>query len=222
MEKTTQCLWSESRIGRTTTFPNCYTSLLKNKSVFWFDNAFVTVCLGTGTTMSWWHFYMYRIKSSTIHVTPCSDHMYNVWAHFDVTGGRGRWWHDRYRRPGCRAKMFCYSYALNHWIFWIWCWDNSNNLCGDRTRYLKPKYDLFQTLTECFLCLKLTSCHNVISKKLKMPHMKFQHIQCLQKHTFERFRELILVCITVSALLVRGTFTKINMLSSRPVARIIC
>ena len=164
MEKTMQCLWSESWIGRTTTFPNCYTLLLKNKCVFWFDNASVTVCLGTGTTMSWWGFFICIISKVLQYM---SHHVQITCTVCELTlmleaGGDGGGMHD--------------SQDVLSFIS-VKPMDILNMMSGQFQQFLWRQNQVFKARTWCFL----------------NPNRVFF-----------------------------VSFTIINMLSSRPVARIIC
>ena len=46
-------------------------------------------------------------------------------------------------------------------IFLTWPWDTSSCILVNKTRYFKPKHNLFLTLTKCFLCLNLTRLNKI-------------------------------------------------------------
>lgn len=95
------------------------------------------------------------------HTHICKHHTHRIY--ISVKLYQRKW---SYRREGYQASDRSPRLHFNIFIISNKTLDISRRVCGDQNRYFKPKLDLFETVTKCFLYLNLIRssslrCHNI-------------------------------------------------------------
>ena len=111
--------------------------------------------------MKCWQLDFLQIKGTVMFVSVYDLSYLNLSeAHFETVFQHLKVWHHRiFLRRTCNSFQAC-CIATNLEIFDGQFSGISSRVCGDQNRYCKLKHALLLTLTECFLCLNLSTAHN--------------------------------------------------------------